>query len=189
MTDIPQPSEIEMRTAEVRETLARYRSDMPRLRAEIESARQEHRAALRVRDRHRASVLRLLAQLTPDRQDVVLARCGIVRAEIEGWSTPASSRVGAPHAQPLPLISHGQCVYFIQAVSGGPIKIGTSSDVEQRLSTLQCASPVKLRIIGLISGGIHHEAALHRRLAVHRLHGEWFADAPEVLAAVAEALS
>lgn len=67
----------------------------------------------------------------------------------------------------------GRCdevsVYFIQAVGGGPIKIA-----------LQAGSPVTLRIIGIADGGQPQEVALHRRLAKHRLHGEWFADVPAV---------
>lgn len=79
-------------------------------------------------------------------------------------------------------------MYFIQGVDGGPIKIGVSLDPEERLRSLQTASPVRLRIIGLVRGGPSVEGAFHDRLARHRLHGEWFVDAPEVLAAIAEAL-
>lgn len=71
-------------------------------------------------------------------------------------------------------------VYFIQAVGGGPIKIGMSNDPKERLATLQAGSPVMLRIIGIADGGQDKEMALHRRLAAHRLHGEWFADVPAV---------
>jgi len=79
-------------------------------------------------------------------------------------------------------------VYFIQGLDGGAIKIGVSFDPSERLSTLQTASPVKLRIIGLVAGGPRMERALHARLSAHRLHGEWFTDAPEVMAAIAEVL-
>lgn len=71
-------------------------------------------------------------------------------------------------------------MYFIQAVGGGPIKIGMSVDPGDRLAALQAGSPVTLRIIGIADGGQPQEVALHRRLAKHRLHGEWFADVPAV---------
>lgn len=83
---------------------------------------------------------------------------------------------------------HRDCVYFIQGASGGPIKIGTSRDVEDRIRGLQSCSPVRLVLLGVAAGDIRLERALHRRLAPHRLHGEWFADAPEVKAAIAEVL-
>lgn len=77
-----------------------------------------------------------------------------------------------------------QVVYFIQC-DGGPIKIGVALNVTDRLQTLQCGSPVKLRVIGCLAGGYELEAKLHRRLAAYRLHGEWFVDSPEVRAALA----
>lgn len=65
-------------------------------------------------------------------------------------------------------------VYFIQAIAGGPIKIGYARDVEKRLRDLQCGSPFVLRVICTEEGGQKYEAQLHRRFAKWRLHGEWF---------------
>lgn len=82
----------------------------------------------------------------------------------------------------------GQVVYFVQAKSGGPIKIGTTANLERRFVVLQSGSPVTLVVIGAVPGGAMLEAALHRRLANHRLHGEWFADTEDVRVAICEAL-
>lgn len=83
-------------------------------------------------------------------------------------------------------IPRGARVYFVQGVDGGPIKIGTSRDVGARIADLQCASPVRLRLLGSVPGDATLERRLHRRLAHHRVHGEWFADTVEVWRAIAE---
>lgn len=63
--------------------------------------------------------------------------------------------------------------YFIQAVGGGPIKIGfTSRTPNERLAALQTGSPVELRIVGLLHG--NREREMHERFKDDRLHGEWF---------------
>lgn len=75
-------------------------------------------------------------------------------------------------------------VYFIQAVNGGPIKIGFSKDVagcHERLRTLQTGHHEPLKITRIIEDGTRHtEAALHRRFDEFRCRGEWFTNAPEV---------
>ena len=66
-------------------------------------------------------------------------------------------------------------VYFIQQEDNGPIKIGyTGLDVNSRLTGLQCGSPKKLNIIGLISGDKNTERQLHELFKDHRVCGEWF---------------
>lgn len=91
------------------------------------------------------------------------------------WDYPPPESSAASSAE-------GADVYFIQAVNGGPIKIGIAVDVESRLETFQCGSPVPLRIVGVIRGaGISTEQRLHRRFAAHRLHGEWFEPAAALL--------
>ena len=66
-------------------------------------------------------------------------------------------------------------VYFIHAPSvPGRVKIGYSDNVLMRLAHLQSGSPVEMELLGVARGGFELEAELHRRLAEHRLHGEWF---------------
>lgn len=74
----------------------------------------------------------------------------------------------------------GSYVYFIQAVDGGPIKIGYGADVTARLNGLQTGSPVTLRIIGICEGDRELEQKLHKELAAHHVRGEWFRPVPEV---------
>lgn len=73
-------------------------------------------------------------------------------------------------------------VYFIQAVSGGLIKIGVAADPVARLAEIQRMCPVPLRILSVLPGvGQPGEAALHRRFAAARRHGEWFEPTAELL--------
>ncbi|MCC9312352.1 GIY-YIG nuclease family protein [Kitasatospora sp. RB6PN24] len=66
------------------------------------------------------------------------------------------------------------CVYVIAGAASGPVKIGCTTDLQRRLATLQCGSPIKLQLLATFAGGRELEAALHRLLATHRLEGEWF---------------
>jgi len=66
-------------------------------------------------------------------------------------------------------------VYFIQSEQGGPIKIGSASNVEQRLESLQTAHAYPLKIIAVFPhAGLKTEKMLHERFAKYRLNGEWF---------------
>jgi len=76
-------------------------------------------------------------------------------------------------------------VYFIRAGVDGPIKIGYTRYPRRRISNLQTASPVQLRLVAVIEGRRADEAKLHEDLRAYRIRGEWFADCPEVRAAIA----
>jgi len=65
-------------------------------------------------------------------------------------------------------------IYFIQSDVGGPIKIGHAKNPQARLSDLQIGSPVRLRIIGTISGDEKKEKELHSNFSDEHLYGEWF---------------
>lgn len=73
------------------------------------------------------------------------------------------------------------CVYFIQA-GLGPIKIGYTTDIKRRLPSLQTSTSKKLRVLATIAGRVGLERELHRRFHEHRISGEWFRPAPELLA-------
>lgn len=74
------------------------------------------------------------------------------------------------------------CVYFIGCATG-PIKIGHGRNVEYRLSNLQMGNPNQLTLLTWFpcDNAAQLEAELHERFAAHRLRGEWFAPAPELL--------
>lgn len=64
-------------------------------------------------------------------------------------------------------------LYFIQ-MEDGPVKIGRSANVPSRLSSIQCASPYKVRLLGVLVGCGHQEDEFHQLLRRHRMRGEWF---------------
>ncbi len=74
-------------------------------------------------------------------------------------------------------------IYFIQMQSG-PIKIGFTKSLTKRLSTIKVSSPEPIALLGVMEGKQTKERWLHEQFAVHRLQGEWFSPAPEVLAYV-----
>lgn len=62
-------------------------------------------------------------------------------------------------------------VYFLQAESGGLIKIGESTRVENRLLELSKACPMKLKVLVTAPG---RDKPLHEKFGKYREHGEWF---------------
>lgn len=73
-------------------------------------------------------------------------------------------------------------VYFIQAESGGYIKIGRAIDPEMRLREIQAYCPAKLRILAYSRD--YKEWELHARFRKTRVHGEWFLPSPELFALI-----
>jgi len=66
-------------------------------------------------------------------------------------------------------------IYFIQGVSGGPIKIGhTKKSLDVRLKSLQTGYHEELVVLKLHKGSVKTEAELHALFAEYRLGGEWF---------------
>ena len=73
-------------------------------------------------------------------------------------------------------------VYFAKPVGqDGPIKIGCSNDVVQRIAQMSMWSPVPLELIACFPGKPSDEHALHREFAEYRLHGEWFSPGERLL--------
>ena len=72
--------------------------------------------------------------------------------------------------------------YFVGG-DAGAIKIGRSVNPETRLKELQAGSPIPLRILALRPGK-DRERLYHQLFAAHRLHGEWFAPYPDILAEI-----
>lgn len=65
-------------------------------------------------------------------------------------------------------------IYFIQGESGGPIKIGYTTDIKKRLNSLQTGYPDTLVLLSIIPGNIEDEANLHSEFGEYRMRGEWF---------------
>lgn len=77
-------------------------------------------------------------------------------------------------------------IYFVSAPEQGLIKIGRANDVSSRLSSLRCGSPSELNLLASVRFFPVMEKFLHKQLAAHKSHGEWFKAANDVLS-VAEA--
>lgn len=103
--------------------------------------------------------------------DQLLKPYGLTAGDLE-WQQTNEIPPDAEHKHPERLAS----VYFIQAVSGGLVKIGvTQYDVRHRLASLQTGSPVELRIVKTIDNVPRaRETEIHQHFAAHRVRGEWF---------------
>ena len=73
-----------------------------------------------------------------------------------------------------PGIDAKNCVYFIEAVGSGRVKIGKADLLGARLAGLSCASPFPLRVLLTVPGAEDEESELHERFAHLRVHREWF---------------
>ena len=72
-------------------------------------------------------------------------------------------------------------VYFIRCKVTGRVKIGTTLNLQQRLSALRGSSPTELEVIGFVDSSDWPEKDLHGRFREHRLHGEWFEGVDQIL--------
>jgi hypothetical protein len=82
----------------------------------------------------------------------------------------------------------GGGIYFIQGHVTGLIKIGYASNIESRLSMLQCGSPDVLLLIGCERAPRSREWELHQLFAYARAHGEWFKPTNGLLAYINDGL-
>ena len=72
---------------------------------------------------------------------------------------------------------------YVMGADHGPVKVGWTVNIEKRLADVQTGYPYDLKVLFSIEH-IHArfvEAEAHRRLAAHRLRGEWF-DVPRDVA-------
>lgn len=65
-------------------------------------------------------------------------------------------------------------VYFVYAPICRRVKIGYTASVKKRMACLRQGSPEALVPLGWVPGGAAVEKELHKRIAPHRVHGEWF---------------
>lgn len=77
-------------------------------------------------------------------------------------------------------------IYFIQAGDGGPIKIGWAVDPLLRLREIQKHNHCQLHLRATRDAARSDETEYHHLFKAHRMHGEWFRPAPEILAEIAE---
>jgi hypothetical protein len=75
------------------------------------------------------------------------------------------------------LINHDGkgAVYIIQMGNDGPVKIGFSNRLSERLKSIQTDCPYKIKIIAVIENcSFQDEHDLHKKYRHLRIHGEWF---------------
>lgn len=118
-----------------------------------------------------------LVHVEPNEENQVLDR-GLLQTAIGfpqdehvsiGTDSAIAGDVGPLECQPR---TREGWVYFAQAQSGGPVKIGFAVDPESRLVQLQVGSPVRLWFLGRVPGTPADEREIHGRLADCAAHGE-----------------
>lgn len=77
------------------------------------------------------------------------------------------------HLETEPELIRG-VVYFLHAPHSLAIKIGFTSQIDYRLSSLQTGSPEPLQLLGTLPANMGLEKALHKELEDVHMRGEWF---------------
>jgi len=71
-------------------------------------------------------------------------------------------------------------IYFISSPEREVIKIGFSTNPQNRLRSLATASPYALEFLCVIPGDTNYEKSLHDKFHHLRQSGEWFSDTQEI---------
>lgn len=127
------------------------------------------------------TVHRVLQELHSHGTPQVMAAQGICgQAFLAGWTVAISDTPQRPPASKKPAPCEprqampNEVVYVIGARGGTVVKIGTTTQPERRLRSIQGMSPLPLEMIWSVPGGYELESRLHAAFADHRVHGEWF---------------
>lgn len=64
--------------------------------------------------------------------------------------------------------------YFVGSREHRMVKIGVTTRLKSRMSSLRNSSPVSVKLFAVVFGPPCIEDALHRRFEKSRMHGEWF---------------
>lgn len=107
---------------------------------------------------------------------------------VSGLVEPMMEAAGIEPAQGSP--GSISFVYFIQVGDDGPIKIGLAKNIDRRLAELQSASPYELFVIGFVRTRtpLDTEQYFHCLFREHRIRGEWFEPAREILNFIAQSV-
>ncbi len=108
------------------------------------------------------------------------------RAEHQREAAARRANPPQPPSTPPPEPLKPTFIYFAQRGENGPIKIGVTGHVKSRVSELQTNVAEPVRLLASFPGTRAMERALHDRFHAHRLKGEWFNPATELLAHIAE---
>lgn len=76
------------------------------------------------------------------------------------------------------MLMAGESVYFVQSGTGGPIKIGFTRKVGERIWGMQTGNPEELKLLLVLAlyedADMDMERRLHKRFAKDRIRNEWF---------------
>jgi hypothetical protein len=75
-------------------------------------------------------------------------------------------------------------VYFVMNYDTGAVKIGFTTNIKERLSSLRSGAGARLEVLRSIEGGEKRERWLHKRFAHLRREGEWFGFHDDMLTVV-----
>ena len=71
-------------------------------------------------------------------------------------------------------LKKGDVCYIIRIVGTDYIKIGSSTNIVNRMRSFESMIPMELEFIGHTAGRLQDEKDLHKILAKYRVKGEWF---------------
>jgi hypothetical protein len=118
---------------------------------------------------------------------VYLQECGC-DLESMTWLVYGTDSAGLPaYAQQLATIEERKIeretyfVYFLQAKTGGPIKIGRSKNPHQRIKAHRTTAGIELVVLGIVDGMKDTEQEIHNKFAHLRQIGEMFSPEKELL--------
>lgn len=71
-------------------------------------------------------------------------------------------------------VTPNSVVYFIEAPEADAIKVGRTTQLDKRFSTLQMSCPFELKLLGTAPGDGEHEQRVHHLFRKEHMRGEWF---------------
>lgn len=107
---------------------------------------------------------------------------GCARVKMPGKDGKKHSMLGIPEknieqfvktVNPNRVGNKKNVVYFIQ-IKNGPIKIGLTGNVKNRLKSLSCSLPYDLELLHVMPGDEKLEKKLHKKFCKYHIRGEWF---------------
>jgi hypothetical protein len=98
----------------------------------------------------------------------------------------ATAKPALKKPKPRPYVRRGDDTVIYAIYSGGHIKIGLSSNAQNRALGFETATPMPVALLATVRGGYVAELKAHKALAPHRIRGEWFRLSSEVRAFVEE---
>ena len=94
------------------------------------------------------------------------------------WSEKPSKKYGYNPFKKFDRLEHwstiSSSVYFVENSLNGLIKIGYSGNYPTRMAQLNNQYKAKLKILGLMDGGLSEEKSIHKLFSENQVEGEWF---------------